>query len=627
MSMVIKNNTSAQLVLGQLNKNNNKFGKELKKISTGTKITSAEDGASEYAVSERMRVQIRGLDQDVQNTQTGKSMLRVAEGGIQNIIEELRGLKELALNSANDHNSDLDRATLQKEFEQRCADIDDIVSSTNYNGKQLLDGTYARSHVIVNATEVEDLSSAGTIGASSSGTYTITANGCYQLQAGFTGNIRIAAGVSEVELVGAGSTLSNVYINSNSSGLKLILKDYDVDNNSLDASSIQFAGADNELIIKGKNTIKSTSVNSLGGNAHSAIINIGGGLTISGGGADDSASLIIEHEGLDGAAIGVGLGQTTDGDLNIQSGNIIISHLRWKSLGAAIGTGLWGNMGDINITGGNISIEPNPIWSRLSREGAGIGSGEGGSVGNINISRATINITNGASCGAGIGSGYANGTAYVSTAGDISVSNSIITVKTSSGAAIGSGAVYEDAHQSIVGNITVDSTTLTATVGRFSEEIGRGVNGTVGNVTVNPGVPKLNDYTDWQPLVFQVGTKANQAINCYIEDLGLKSLGIDKTVITTRDKAVQALAEVDGAIDYALDQITYVGAYISRLDYTAANLTTASENVTASESTIRDADMAKAMTEYTKSNILTQSAQSMLAQANQNSSSVLSLLQ
>ena len=65
----------------------------------------------------------------------------------------------------------------------------------------------------------------------------------------------------------------------------------------------------------------------------------------------------------------------------------------------------------------------------------------------------------------------------------------------------------------------------------------------------------------------------------------------------------------------------------SRLAYTSSNLTTASENVQASESTIRDADMAKEMTEYTKNNVLLQAAQSMLAQANQSSSSVLSLLQ
>ena len=70
-----------------------------------------------------------------------------------------------------------------------------------------------------------------------------------------------------------------------------------------------------------------------------------------------------------------------------------------------------------------------------------------------------------------------------------------------------------------------------------------------------------------------------------------------------------------------------IGAVQTRLGYTGKNLTIASENVQASESTIRDADMAKEMTSYTKHNVLTQAAQSMLAQANQNSSMVLSLLQ
>lgn len=70
-----------------------------------------------------------------------------------------------------------------------------------------------------------------------------------------------------------------------------------------------------------------------------------------------------------------------------------------------------------------------------------------------------------------------------------------------------------------------------------------------------------------------------------------------------------------------------LGSELSRLEYMSGNLTTAHENTTSAESVIRDADMAKAMADFTKNNILTQAAQSMLAQANQNSSNVLSLLQ
>ena len=92
-------------------------------------------------------------------------------------------------------------------------------------------------------------------------------------------------------------------------------------------------------------------------------------------------------------------------------------------------------------------------------------------------------------------------------------------------------------------------------------------------------------------------------------------------------KATKSLKVLDDALDYALGEATTVGSYISRLDYTKENLTTANENTQASESTIRDADMAKEMTGYTRNNILAQAAQSMLAQANHNTADVLNLLQ
>ena len=87
------------------------------------------------------------------------------------------------------------------------------------------------------------------------------------------------------------------------------------------------------------------------------------------------------------------------------------------------------------------------------------------------------------------------------------------------------------------------------------------------------------------------------------------------------------IGAVQSRLEYTQSNLTTIGAAMSRLEYTQSNLTTASENVTAAESTIRDADMAKEMTEYTKNNVLMQAAQSMLAQANQSSSNVLSLLQ
>ena len=102
---------------------------------------------------------------------------------------------------------------------------------------------------------------------------------------------------------------------------------------------------------------------------------------------------------------------------------------------------------------------------------------------------------------------------------------------------------------------------------------------------------------------------------------------LDDIDVKTKDHATIAIRVLDGALDDALLESVRMGAYLQRLEYTDANIITMNENVQAAESTIRDADMAKEMTNYTKANILAQSAQAMLAQANRTASSVLDLLQ
>jgi flagellin len=110
-------------------------------------------------------------------------------------------------------------------------------------------------------------------------------------------------------------------------------------------------------------------------------------------------------------------------------------------------------------------------------------------------------------------------------------------------------------------------------------------------------------------IVLQVGTKANQAIKVGLTDMRAEALGLaskDGTTINigTQKKANAAINVLDNAVQKALDQQTTIGSVQSRLNYTSSNLTTASENVQASESTIRDADMAKEMSECTKNNVL-----------------------
>ena len=131
----------------------------------------------------------------------------------------------------------------------------------------------------------------------------------------------------------------------------------------------------------------------------------------------------------------------------------------------------------------------------------------------------------------------------------------------------------------------------------------------------------------WRPLWVQHGTQSGQRVHGYINSMQIKDLGLDGAGVTTRDRALSAIGSIDNAITTALEEATNLGAWLQRLEYTDSNVTTMGENVQNAESTIRDVDMAKEMTEYTKYNILSQSSQAMLAQANQNGSAILGLLQ
>ena len=112
MAMVVKNNMSALSALNTLNTNTTALSKSLKKVSSGMKINSAADDASGYAISEKMRVNIRSLNQANANAQNGSSMMKVAEGAVSSTVEILKTLKEKAINAANDTNTDADSQTL-----------------------------------------------------------------------------------------------------------------------------------------------------------------------------------------------------------------------------------------------------------------------------------------------------------------------------------------------------------------------------------------------------------------------------------------------------------------------------------------------------------------------------------
>ncbi len=439
MAMVVKNNMSALSTLNTLNKNTNALSKSLQKVSSGMKINSAADDASGYAISERMRVQIRSLDQANSNAQNGGSMMKVAEGAVSSTVEILKTLKEKAVNAANDTNTDADRQTIQKELDQSIDQINDNANVT-FNGQYLVDGsknskTTATCTALTNQSLAEDTSSS--------------------------------------------TKLTDLKARNN-----------------------------DKLNIQSTDTVTVSWVKD---------------------GKTYTASTLVGSLSLSGA-----LNAMKDGTEELSK--------------------------SVTLSGGKSSF--------IAVDGSGnsvyTASGE-----------SSITVTSSANGIEGQISGFT-----------ISITDN-------------TGAVRKSA------NAALDA---------FDETL-RAQNESADN-SIN----------------LQIGTKANQTIKVGLTDMKAQALGLqgqnnDTIQVGNQEQANAAINVLDAAIQKALDQQTTIGAVQSRLEYTQSNLTTASENVTAAESTIRDADMAKEMTEYTKNNVLMQAAQSMLAQANQSSSNVLSLLQ
>ena len=140
MSMILNTNMDSVRTLNQMTSNHTMANKYLQKIATGMKIRNAQDDASAYAISERMRVRIRALEQAHSNTQNGSNMMKTAEGAVSAILDTLKTLKEKAIDAANDSNTDEDRRMIQKEFDQLVDAIDDDALIT-FNNKYLIDGT------------------------------------------------------------------------------------------------------------------------------------------------------------------------------------------------------------------------------------------------------------------------------------------------------------------------------------------------------------------------------------------------------------------------------------------------------------------------------------------------------
>ena len=532
MGMVVKNNLSANNTLNKLNANNSELAKSLKKVSSGMRINGAGDDASGYSIGTKMEVMVRALGQDIDNTKTGRNLVKTAEGGIQEIINNIREMKEMALNSANAHNSDVDREIIQKDFTSHMRTIADIAATTNYDGRLLLNGDYREPYSVTRAASVRPIVSGS-----------VEENTLEGLCSAFS------AGTDTSEAPGRGSGATG--------GLECD-KTYD-GTAGTDTSSYE--------------SMKKMTVN------------------IDFSGATKDGASAVYPDDYDGQGFVI-LCSACDQYINIKFDSS--KTVPESTYNPEISTSPWAReyvIGIADVTSETELEEALFEGIKVAKEGYDLEALYTGS----DARRRGDYL--------GIDPDYYKKSA-MDHDDDISVDPEH------------NMRIVKNADGSISFTRFVDGTRLCIyDKGTYSDDS-----------DPDPDPYEKDSYLG-NPLIIHTGPKANQHLRVYINSMHPIAMGLNRAAVNPWERAVESLAIIDRALEYALNENTRMGAYQVRLNETEDNLVTAEENTTSSMSKIRDADMAKEMATYTKNNVLTQSAQSMLSQANQNVGGVLDLLQ
>ncbi len=158
MSMTINTNLSSLNAQHNLTDSQASLATSLQRLSSGLRINSAKDDAAGLAITERMTSQVRGLNQAARNANDAISLTQTAEGNMAQISTVLQRMREIAVQSANDTNTTSDRSSLQNEVTDLSAEIDRIAGSAQFNGKNLLDGTFGTATFQVGANAGQTIS-------------------------------------------------------------------------------------------------------------------------------------------------------------------------------------------------------------------------------------------------------------------------------------------------------------------------------------------------------------------------------------------------------------------------------------------------------------------------------------
>jgi flagellin len=599
--MRINHNIASLNTYRQLSANGASTQKSLEKLSSGLRINRAGDDAAGLAISEKMRGQIRGLDQASRNSQDAISLIQTAEGALNETHSILQRMRELAVQSSNDTNTQADRGEIQKEINQLTSEINRIGNTTEFNTMKLLNGDKAITTVA---------------GAPNITTTTSIANGA-------GGNVTVSNAL--------GVTLSGT---------------------AAEDTAWQKA--------------------------------ISGGIVI---GTDASADEKIDWGDIDlAAAANVTLDRTAAGDLKItigatdNTGNVVAYEATFTK--AAMEAAATNNVYKAQFHGVSFDLDLNEFKNAGTTNAdldlkVAVDNTATDMKGTYGLKHDFTNSTEAAKFNSFAIDGTNAALAGIAKL-EIAFDGTDVTVK------------GYDAGGAVLLNDVNTPATAPATAGETFEYNENGIsfkfeliadasgtditNFTTAQIDVTGKVAKIDTQTISTPtasvvtdnsLKMQIGANNGQSMAIDISDMRSKALGISssaasatKTVVdsmgnsttaaytavanvtkgtdnttteyaldvSTATKSAAAIKVIDDSIASVSSERSKLGAIQNRLEHTINNLGTSSENLTAAESRVRDVDMAKEMMEFTKNNILSQAAQAMLAQANQQPQGVLQLL-
>lgn len=596
MSLMINQNITALNAWRNLNKTDRSMSATMEKLSSGLRINRAADDPSGLVTSEQMRAQVVGLKAAIKNSEKGISMIQTAEAALDKVHGLLDKLRGLALDSANVAANDVNMlAANQAEVTNILDTITRISENTQYGTKKLLDGTNS----IVGAVDT-----AGGGAASMSG-ISLAAG-----QSPETLDVSVVATVTS----GAAATPAEATFTAGTSGAAL---NNDGDGNPEVGS---LAVGTYTLTMAGQlDTVSNFAATTAGDGAAT------GGTGWFAGAADETITITItgingDTDLTDGAtgwtftAAGSVSGALTGGTVDIAAdGSATFTDGSTFSLAVTGMSGTW-------AANDTISFD-----ATASTATAALTDSDSAAVGT------TVNLTSASTLAAmtvGGASFDLSGVAF--DAADFAATASLEV--TAVGAAAGE-----------------DTTTYTAALGSGTavdvEDNGsvaltdeNGNKATVAFGTLAEGTATFT-ITD-NSLVFQIGANQNQTVKIGIQDVAADQLAVGVTQSQGSDFASLAAIDVTDAakatdslalIDAAIDQISVIrgnlGAFqANTLEANLDSLRVAAENLQASESVVRDTDMAAEMAEFTKYQIMLQAGTAMLAQANQIPNNILQLL-